>query len=95
MFSNVGLRNILPVVPSTVAPDADLVEKQKPKRMPKRVSYKKKEYYYILKETNEGIPESYILFDKSDPELKNPIGYLLADPVSKLPKGDLLPPPSK
>jgi hypothetical protein len=61
----------------------------KPK--PKKVMYKKKLYYYTIKMDEEGKPLEYIFFDQSDPELEKPIGYVLTDPVSKLPKGEILP----
>ena len=64
-----------------------------PKPKPKKIIYKKKTYYYTIKMDEQGKPLEYILFDQSDPELERPVGYVLADPGTKLPKGDILPMP--
>ena len=41
----------------------------------------------------DGKPLGYILFNVADPDNETPIGFIMADPVTKLPKGDIGPVP--
>jgi hypothetical protein len=64
---------------------------QKPK--PKAFLYKGTKYYYKIKLNEAKQPLGYIIFEESDPDLEKPFGYILADPVKKIPKGAILPVP--
>ena len=63
-----------------------------PKVKPRRIVYRKKEYYFKVENNAEGKPDRYIFFDIEDTENTTPIGYVIADPNNKyLPKGAIIP----
>ena len=63
----------------------------KPK--PKRINYRKNEYFYQIKKDGTGKPLGYLLFNTTDPELSKPVGYVEANPATGLPKGPVIEPP--
>ena len=63
----------------------------KPK--PKRINYRKNEYYYQIKKDGTGKPLGYLLFNTTDLELSRPVGYVEANPATGLPKGPVVEPP--
>lgn len=64
-----------------------------PKPKPKRMIYKGKEYFYQIKMNDTGAPLGYIVFDSTDKELTRPVGFITADPATKMPKGPVGPVP--
>jgi ribA/ribD-fused uncharacterized protein len=79
-----------PIVP--VAPIVTTTGPPKPK--PKRIVYRKKEYYYQVKIGADGKPAGYLFFEMTDPDNEKPVGFVVADPITKMPKGDIGPVPS-
>ena len=65
----------------------------KPK--PKRINYRKNEYYYQIKKDGTGKPLGYLLFNTTDLELSRPVGYVEANPATGLPKGPVVEPPKE
>jgi len=65
----------------------------KPK--PKRINYRKNEYFYQIKKDGTGKPLGYLLFNTTDPELSKPVGYVEANPATGLPKGPVIEPPKE
>jgi len=60
---------------------------------PKKVEYRKKEYYYKVKKDVDGKVLGYLFYSIDDAELKIPIGFVKPHPVTGMPKGDVLPVP--
>ena len=76
-----------PVAEAVTGPAAEIPTKLK------RVIYKKKTYYYKIKLNPDGTPLGYTLYGESDPfGLQGPLGFVIADPITKVPKGEILPP---
>jgi ribA/ribD-fused uncharacterized protein len=65
----------------------------KPK--PKRINYRKTEYFYQIRKDGTGKPLGYLLFNTTDPELTRPVGYVEANPATGLPKGPVVEPPKE
>jgi hypothetical protein len=65
----------------------------KPK--PKRINYRKNEYFYQIKKDGTGKPLGYLLFNTTDSELSKPVGYVEANPATGLPKGPVIEPPKE
>ena len=65
----------------------------KPK--PKRINYRKNEYFYQIKKDGTGKPLGYLLFNTTDTELTRPVGYVEANPATGLPKGPVVEPPTE
>jgi hypothetical protein len=61
---------------------------------PKKILYKGKGYYYKLHTNTKGEPLGYIFYNKEDPGLTSPIGYVLANVSNKMPTGEILPVPA-
>ena len=61
---------------------------------PKRVKYKGKLYYFKINMDKDDKPLGYILYKIEDPELTSPIGYVVANPETKMPTGEILPVPA-
>jgi hypothetical protein len=76
-----------------VAPAAPVEVAQAPPVKLKRLRFKKTNYYYTTKMSPDGNVLGYLLYSMEDPELKNPVGYVLPDPETLLPTGDILPVP--
>ena len=55
----------------------------------KKVIYKKKLYLYSMKVDESEKIQGYILYNPENTE--TPVGFVLADPVTKVPKGDIQP----
>jgi hypothetical protein len=64
----------------------------KPK--PKKITYRKKDYYYKVNFDTAKKPLGYLFFAIEDPDLISPVGYVQADPKG-LPKGDIGPVPEE
>ena len=80
-------------LPAPLATAIATMAEAAPKPKPKRIVYRKKEYYYKVKVDTSGNPAGYMFFDISDPDLETPIGFVVADPKTKMPKGDIGPVP--
>jgi ribA/ribD-fused uncharacterized protein len=65
----------------------------KPK--PKRINYRKTEYFYQIRKDGTGKPLGYLLFNTTDSELTRPVGYVEANPATGLPKGPVVEPPTE
>ena len=65
----------------------------KPK--PKRINYRKNEYFYQIRKDGTGKPLGYLLFNTTDSELTRPVGYVEANPATGLPKGPVVEPPTE
>ena len=65
----------------------------KPK--PKRINYRKNEYFYQIRKDGTGKPLGYLLFNTTDSELTRPVGYVEANPATGLPKGPVVEPPKE
>jgi hypothetical protein len=76
-----------------VAPAAPVEVAQAAPVKLKRLRFKKTNYYYTTKMSPDGNVLGYLLYSMEDPELKNPVGYVLPDPETLLPTGDILPVP--
>ena len=72
-------------------PIAPIVTTGPPKAKPKRIVYRKKEYYYQVKMGADGKPAGYLFFEMTDPDNEKPVGFVVADPITKMPKGDIGP----
>jgi len=88
----------LPPAPVAAAPtDEAAVEAAaalvKPK--PKRINYRKTEYFYQIRKDGTGKPLGYLLFNTTDTELTRPVGYVEANPATGLPKGPVVEPPTE
>jgi hypothetical protein len=59
----------------------------------RRITYRKADYLYRVKLDEAKQPLGYIFYSPEDKEGTNPIGFVKPHPVSKLPKGDILPVP--
>jgi ribA/ribD-fused uncharacterized protein len=64
----------------------------KPK--PKKITYRKKDYYYKVNFDTAKKPLGYLFFAIEDPDLISPVGYVQADQKG-LPKGDIGPVPEE
>jgi ribA/ribD-fused uncharacterized protein len=83
-----------PVDLASVAAQAAQVEAAVPVVKPKKIIYKKQEYYYTIPKDTEGKPLGYIFYRIEDPGLTSPIGFVKADPANKYyPTGDVGPVP--
>ena len=61
---------------------------------PKKIVYRKQEYYYTIPTDADGKPVGYIFYSMEDPGLTSPIGFVKADPAKKYyPTGDIGPVP--
>ena len=61
---------------------------------PQRMGYRKQMYRYRIKLGAEKKRLGYILYNINDLDGTTPIGYVLANPESGAPKGEILPPPT-
>ena len=70
------------------------VEAPVPVVKPKKIMYRKKEYYYTIPMGADGKPQGYVFYSMEDPGLTSPIGFVKADPAKKYyPTGDIGPVP--
>jgi hypothetical protein len=74
--------------PAAVALAAPIPVKPKAKK----ITYRKKDYYYQVRFDATKKPIGYLFFAMEDPDLISPIGYVNADQKG-MPKGDILPVP--
>lgn len=83
-----------PVDLASVAAQAAEVDAPVPVVKPRKIVYRKKEYYFTLPLGADGNPVGYIFYSKEDPGLTSPIGFVKADPAKKYyPTGDVGPVP--
>ena len=80
--------------PVNLAAAAAQVEAPVPVARPKKITYRKKDYYYTIPLDANGKPVGYIFYTLEDPGLTSPIGFVKADPAKKyIPSGDIGPLP--
>ena len=86
---------IAPVVASVTAPtpSASTEEPVVPKVKPREIIYRKIPYYYKIARDKNNNLLGYIFYRKEDPELTSPIGFVGANPATRMPKGDIGPIP--
>jgi hypothetical protein len=83
-----------PVDLASVTAQAAQVEAAVPVVKPKKIIYRKKEYYYKIQKGADEKPLGYIFYNMEDPGLTSPIGFVKADPANKYyPTGDVGPIP--
>ena len=74
--------------------NARQVEAPVPVVRPKKIVYRKQEYYYTIPTGADGKPVGYVFYSMDDPGLTSPIGFVKADPTKKYyPTGDVGPIP--
>jgi hypothetical protein len=73
--------------------EVEEVEEVVVKPKPKRIKYRGTEYYFTVKENSEGLPIGYLFYPVDSVELTNPIGFVMMNPKTGAPKGDILPVP--
>ena len=87
---------IAPISAAPVAAPAPVTATEEPvvpKVKPREIIYRKIPYYYKIARDKDNNLLGYIFYRKEDPELTSPIGFVGANPATRMPKGDIGPIP--